>query len=241
MRTFPKHTQDGHDRLKQDVGCPNGKTLDCRRLQELRCVEARHCERVRRRKAAERQCHVDCCKDHNQTHESRMRRHAGAYLRTAAAAKRRTRAPPALDTGSHGQNTTTGPPIYAGIKQDIPQNDYDTRNQFKAARHAARVHKGPDVMLNEAAFVARSAGRRSQSILEWRQRTRPTGEIHDRGPDHDRYVNPSPIRVEQHSEGAENRNQDKGEVEQEHQVRGEPVDHDAMSDARLTDGPKRLR
>jgi len=125
------------------------------------------------------------------------------------------------------------PPDNAAIQHSVPQSNRNACNQFKLTRHPPRIDEGPDVMLNEATLVAHP-GCSAESIFQGSERACPPRKIDDRGPNHDRYVNPRPPWVDQHPESAEDSEQNNSEMNQEHNVCGESIHHGAMPMRRLS-------
>ena len=115
----------------------------------------------------------------------------------------------------------------ARIQRPIPHDDRDAGDQFEPPWHALRIDERSQVMVNEPAFVSGLVRRCAQAILQWREGARPPREIHDRGPGHDRQVDPGPSRIDQDAEASEYGEHDEDEVKQEHEARGMSFDHQA--------------
>ena len=99
------------------------------------------------------------------------------------------------------------------------------RHELQLARHSARVNHTSDVVLHETARIPRLTRTDPKTLLERCEGARPADEIHERGPNHYRYVQHSPDWVVVNEQSAGDRKRDEKKMPQQHEVSTNSIEH----------------
>src|SRR6266849_2368051 len=114
------------------------------------------------------------------------------------------------------------------VGDQVDRQDRRAEQELDAAREARRVEDGNEVVLDESARVASRASLRALPVLQRGQRADPTGPFHEDAPQRGREVNPDRSRPAQDQERPGDDEEDEAEVEDEHGVREEAIQHAPM-------------
>ncbi len=115
--------------------------------------------------------------------------------------------------------TPQNPPIDCQVDDD----DGDSQADLHPSRQTCRIENRHQIVLDEAARVAGGPRLLSQSILQRGQRANRTGELDHRTPEGTGKMRPDQPGPAQSQQPAQYHEDDKGEVNEGHQIGGQAV------------------
>jgi hypothetical protein len=112
-----------------------------------------------------------------------------------------------------------------GVDGEIHGEDADSEGKLRIRRQAGRIDEQHQVVLDEVSRIAGAAGPFPQMILERRERTDPTRELHECPPDCGGKVQPGEPGPSQDEESARGHEDHEGNVKEQDRVRQNRIDH----------------
>lgn len=100
----------------------------------------------------------------------------------------------------------------------IEREDDRSEHQLHATRKATRVEDRQQVVLDEAAAVARFPSAHPESVLERRERTHPPRKLDHHSPHRGRKVQPGQPRTSENDKSAENDERDERDVDDDDEI-----------------------
>src|SRR5438132_13331192 len=163
-----------------------------------------------------------------------------AVTQSSAATLRPKRSKGARHAPSLGGRSTARPAGRSRARKDERVDEHGDHEDRRAeedldgAGEGRRVEHGNEIVLDESARVARRARLRAQPVLERGERTCPARPFHENTPERGRELEPSRSWPAQEQERPRDDEEDEAEVDDEHHVREEGVQHVYMLHPRRT-------